>query len=58
MVYYQTNVAGTLNLLERSREYGIRKFIVASTSSLCRNTGDEDLPPKAVCRYPKGEEGE
>ncbi|RLG19541.1 hypothetical protein DRN74_06675 [Candidatus Micrarchaeota archaeon] len=23
-----------------------------------RNTKNEDLPPKAVCRYPKGEEGE
>ena len=23
-----------------------------------RNTKNEDLTPKAVCRYPKGEEGE
>ena len=56
-VYYETNVAGTLNLLQRCPEYGIKKFTVVSTSSLSRNTGDEDLPPKAVCCYPKGEEG-
>jgi nucleoside-diphosphate-sugar epimerase len=33
-VYYETNVTGTLNLLEMCREYGIKKFILASTSSL------------------------
>lgn len=35
--YYETNVTGTLNLLELCREYGIRKFILASTSSLYGN---------------------
>ncbi len=33
-VYYEANVTGTLNLLELCREYGIKKFILASTSSL------------------------
>jgi nucleoside-diphosphate-sugar epimerase len=33
-VYYDTNVTGTLNLLEICREKGIRKFVLASTSSL------------------------
>jgi UDP-glucuronate 4-epimerase len=33
-VYYETNVIGTLNLLERCRGFGVRKFILASTSSL------------------------
>ena len=33
-VYYETNVTGTLNLLELCREYGIKKFVLASTSSL------------------------
>jgi UDP-glucuronate 4-epimerase len=33
-VYFDTNVTGTLNLLELCRQYGIDKFILASTSSL------------------------
>jgi nucleoside-diphosphate-sugar epimerase len=33
-VYYQTNVTGTLNLLELCRAYGVRKFVLASTSSI------------------------
>lgn len=33
-VYYDTNAVGTLNLLELCREFGIKKFVLASTSSL------------------------
>ena len=33
-VYVETNVTGTLNLLELCREFGIKKFVLASTSSL------------------------
>ncbi len=33
-VYYETNVTGTLNLLELCRTHGVPKFIQASTSSL------------------------
>jgi nucleoside-diphosphate-sugar epimerase len=33
-VYLETNVVGTLNLLELCREFGVRKFVLASTSSL------------------------
>lgn len=33
-VYYETNVTGTLNLLELCREYGVKKLVLASTSSL------------------------
>ncbi len=33
-VYYETNVTGTLNLLEHCREHGVGKFVLASTSSL------------------------
>jgi nucleoside-diphosphate-sugar epimerase len=32
--YYETNVTGTLNLLDLCREYGIARFVLASTSSL------------------------
>ncbi|MCB0260230.1 MAG: GDP-mannose 4,6-dehydratase [Calditrichaeota bacterium] len=33
-IYYQTNTEGTLNLLECSRQYGVNKFMLASTSSI------------------------
>jgi nucleoside-diphosphate-sugar epimerase len=33
-VYYETNVSGTLNLLELCRLGGVKKFVLASTSSL------------------------
>ena len=33
-VYYETNVTGTLNLLELCREAEVKKFVLASTSSL------------------------
>ena len=46
-VYMQTNAQGTLNLLELMREKGIKKFILASTSSLYAGQPmpfKEDLP--------------
>ena len=33
-VYYDTNVTGTLNLLELCKDFGVQKFVLASTSSL------------------------
>ncbi len=33
-VYYQTNVEGTLHLLDACRRHGVPKFVLASTSSL------------------------
>jgi len=33
-MYFETNVTGTLNLLEMCRKYAISKFVLASTSSL------------------------
>ncbi len=42
LVYVETNVTGTLNLLELCRGYGVRKFVLASTSSLY---GKDNEPP-------------
>ncbi len=33
-VYFETNVTGTLNLLDLCREFAVEKFVLASTSSL------------------------
>ena len=33
-VYFETNLTGTLNLLELCREFDVSKFVLASTSSL------------------------
>lgn len=41
-VYMDTNITGTLNLLELCRRYGIQKFVLASTSSIYG--GDAPLP--------------
>ena len=36
-VYYETNVIGTLNLLEACKEFGVSRFLLASTSSVYGN---------------------
>jgi len=33
-VYFETNVTGTLNLMELCRQFGVKKLVLASTSSL------------------------
>ncbi len=46
-VYFTTNANGTLNLLELSKEFGVKKFVLASTSSLYAGQPmpfSEDLP--------------
>ncbi len=46
-VYMRTNALGTLNLLELMKEYGVKKFVLASTSSLYAGQPmpfREDLP--------------
>ncbi len=37
-VYYETNVIGTLNLLEACKEFGVSRFLLASTSSVYGNS--------------------
>ena len=36
-VYYEANTLGTLNLLELCREFGVKKFVLSSTSSVYGN---------------------
>jgi UDP-glucuronate 4-epimerase len=46
-VYVATNTTGALNLLELCRQHGIRKYVLASTSSLYANSErpfHEDMP--------------
>src|SRR5690606_5608948 len=46
-VYLSTNTLGTLNLLECQRKHGVKKQVLASTSSLyagCAMPFTEDLP--------------
>jgi nucleoside-diphosphate-sugar epimerase len=40
-IYLDTNIIGTLNLLELCRKYNIKKYVLASTSSIY---GETDLP--------------
>jgi UDP-glucuronate 4-epimerase len=40
-VYYETNVTGTLNLLEACKDAGVRRFLLASTSSVY---GENQMP--------------
>lgn len=40
-VYFETNSTGTLNLLELAKDYGVKKFVLASTSSLYAG---QDMP--------------
>ncbi len=46
-VYFTTNVIGTLNLLELCKDFGVKKFVLASTSSIYAGQNmpfSEDLP--------------
>ena len=40
-VYFRTNVDGTLSLLELCREFGVGKFVLASTSSVYGDTSKQ-----------------
>jgi nucleoside-diphosphate-sugar epimerase len=50
--YFNTNVNGTLNLLEICRHQGIPKFILASTSSIYGNNAPYPTPEDADSSHP------
>jgi len=50
--YYETNLTGTLNLLELCRQQGIPKFMLASTSSIYGNDAPLPTPEDASSDYP------
>lgn len=51
-VYYDTNLTGTLNLLDFCRQRGIGKFILASTSSLYGADAPLPTPEDADTNHP------
>lgn len=51
-VYTDTNVTGTLNLLELSRTYQVQKFILASTSSVYGANAPLPTPEDADSSHP------
>lgn len=51
-VYIDTNIHGTLNLLELCKEYGIEKFILASTSSVYGDNAPLPTPEEASSDRP------
>jgi len=51
-VFYETNVIGTLNLLELCRQKEIRKFILASTSSIYGAKAPLPTPETADSEHP------
>jgi UDP-glucuronate 4-epimerase len=50
--YYDTNLTGTLNLLELSHQYEIPKFILASTSSIYGNNAPFPTPETTDSSHP------
>ena len=51
-VYYETNVLGTLNLLELCREFGVNQFVLASTSSVYGIQGGGPISEDALSSRP------
>ena len=50
--YYDTNLTGTLNLLELSRHYQIPKFVLASTSSIYGANAPYPTPETTESSFP------
>jgi nucleoside-diphosphate-sugar epimerase len=51
-VYLDTNITGTLNLLELCKQYEIKKFILASTSSIYGEGAPQPTPEETSSDYP------
>ena len=51
-VYVETNMTGTLNMLELCRQTGIKKFVVASTSSIYGENPPYPTPESASSNEP------
>lgn len=51
-IYYQTNVNGTLNLLELCKTFGVKKLVLASTSSLYGNVNPLPYREDADTNHP------
>ena len=51
-VYLETNITGTLNLLELCKQYEINKFILASTSSIYGADAPQPTSEEAISDYP------
>ncbi|CAG0953627.1 UDP-glucuronate 4-epimerase [Anaerolineae bacterium] len=51
-VYYETNVNGTLNLLELCKTFGVKKLVLASTSSLYGNVNPLPYREDADTNHP------
>ena len=49
---YETNVLGTLNLLEMCREFGVSRFVLSSTSSVYGDQGDGPVSEDALSNRP------
>ena len=50
--YYETNLTGTLNLLESCRHNGVKKFVLASTSSIYGENAPYPTPETADSSHP------
>ncbi|MBA3531767.1 MAG: SDR family NAD(P)-dependent oxidoreductase [Ardenticatenales bacterium] len=51
-LYYETNLTGTLNLLEAARTHGVKNFVLASTSSVYGNTDRMPFEEEDPCALP------